>query len=252
MRNRALRESGLQNIGMKILFLGTGDAFSHRANTSILIDEMILLDCGLTTVQQLMKANADLHKISAVSISHFHMDHAFGIPALLSVCKKEGRTRPLIIYGPAGAEKYVKELLVVAHKKGLDVFGFEINVQDSNDSSIDGYSLAFAPMKHSLPCNAISIVKDGKKITYTGDGKPTPEAKEIMQNSDILIAEAYKAGYDHHHSIADAAKLAKETNARKLAVIHISRKENIKEELVKAKRIFTQIIVPEDLSTRSI
>jgi ribonuclease Z len=237
---------------MKVLFLGTGDAFGHRANTSILVDGTILLDCGLTTVQQLMKAKADLHSISVISISHFHMDHAFGIPAFLSVCKKEGRTKPLVIYGPAGAEQYLKELLAVAHKKGLDVFGFAVNVLDAKDTSIGGYKLAFAPMKHALPCNAVSIEKDGKKVTYTGDGKPTPEAKRIMQNSDILIAESYMQGFDHHHSIVDSAKLAKETNAKKLAVVHISRKEDIGKELKDAEKFFAPIVVPEDLSSTHI
>jgi hypothetical protein len=32
-----------------------------------------------------------------------------------------------------------------------------------------------------------------------------------MRNADLLIAESYKVGYDHHHSIVDSAKLAKET-----------------------------------------
>jgi|WetSurMetagenome_2_1015567.scaffolds.fasta_scaffold72151_3 ribonuclease Z len=237
---------------MKVLFLGTGDAFSSRANTSMLIDGSILLDCGLTTVQQLMKTKADLHKISTISISHFHMDHAFGIPALLSVCKKEGRTNPLVIYGPLGAEQYIKELLAVAHKKGLEVFGFEIKVRDATDSTAEGYTLAFAPMKHALPCNAVSIVKDGKKITYTGDGKPTEEAKKVMQDSDLLIAESYMAGYDHHHSIVDSAKLAKETNAKKLAVVHISRKEDVGKELKEAEKIFPAILVPTDLSSSNI
>jgi ribonuclease Z len=237
---------------MKVLFLGTGDAFSSRANTSILVDGTILLDCGLTTVQQLMKANADLHKISAISISHFHMDHAFGIPAFLSVCKKEGRTKPLVIYGPPGAEQYIKELLAVAHKKGLDVFGFEINVHEAKDFSIEGYELAFAPMKHALPCNAVSIVKEGKKITYTGDGKPTEEAKKIMQNSNLIIAESYMAGYDHHHSIVESAKLAKETNAKKLAVVHTSRKEDVGKEVKEAEKVFSLIFVPTDLSSLTI
>lgn len=233
---------------MKVLFLGTGDAFSHRANTSILIDETILLDCGLTTVQQLMKAKANLHGISVVAISHFHMDHAFGIPALLSVCRKEGRTRPLLICGPDGAEQYVKELLAVAHKKGLDVFGFEINVRDSKATYVDGYGLSFAPMMHALTCNAVAVTKGEKKIVYTGDGKPTPAAKKLMKNADLLIAEAYMQGYDHHHSIIDAARLAKETNAKKLAAVHISRKENTAREIRKAKKIYPQISVPKDLS----
>ncbi len=233
---------------MEILFLGTGDAFSSRANTSILVDGKILLDCGLTTVQQLMKSGADLNEISVISISHYHMDHVFGLPAFLSACKKEGRTKPLNVYGPAGAERYLNELLRVAHKKSLDVFGYEIRAHDAENNVVDGCRLSFAPMKHALPCNAVAIEKDGLEITYTGDGKPTDEAKKIMASSDLLIAESYMTGDEHHHSLNDSAKLALETKSKRLAAVHISRKEDVRKEMDEALKIFKPILLPEDLT----
>ena len=80
----------------------------------------------------------------------------------------------------------------------------------------------------------------------------TEEAKKIMQNADLLIAESYMQGYDHHHSIVDSAKLAKETKAKKLAVIHISRKEDVGKELIVAEKIYSSITVPEDLTAIKI
>jgi ribonuclease BN (tRNA processing enzyme) len=51
---------------MKVIFLGTGEAFGERANTSILVDDGILLDCGPHTVTQLMKMRFDLRKIELI------------------------------------------------------------------------------------------------------------------------------------------------------------------------------------------
>ena len=85
---------------MEILFLGTGEAFGATANTSLLVDGRILLDCGLTTVNQLFKAKADFNKISVICISHYHMDHVFGVPAFLSACRKQKRFKPITIVGP--------------------------------------------------------------------------------------------------------------------------------------------------------
>jgi ribonuclease BN (tRNA processing enzyme) len=59
-------------------------------------------------------------------------------------------------------------------------------------------------------------------------------------------------GFDHHHSIVDSAKLAKETKAKKLALIHISRKEDIGKELIEAKKIYSPITAPEDLTAIKI
>ena len=87
---------------MKITFLGTGEAFGERANTSILIDDKILLDCGMQTVQQLMKLKFDLSKIEIIWISHHHADHCFGIPAFFCASKEDGRKENIEILGGAG------------------------------------------------------------------------------------------------------------------------------------------------------
>jgi len=233
---------------MKILFLGTGEAFGERANTSILVDDELLLDCGLTTLQQLMKLKFDLHRILAVYISHFHADHYFGLPSLFYTCKEESRKNDLDIYTPKGGEDYIKSLLKLAYQKTIEDFGFKINIHEIEDRVNDEYEFSFSPMKHSIPCMAISIEKNGKKVTCTGDGVPTKKTVDMARNSDFLISEAYMEGFDTHSSILGAAKFAKESNSKNLALVHISRKENIEERLEEARKIFPSIIVPEDLS----
>jgi ribonuclease Z len=234
---------------MNLLFLGAGEAFSWKANTSILVDETILADCGLTTLQQLFKAEVNLDKIKAVYISHLHADHCFSLSSLLVTCREESREEDLEIISPAGAREYIEKLLYMAYRKTFKDLGFRVEVLETEkEIQFGGYKLLFAPMEHSIPCTAVSIEKDGKKITYTGDGSPTPEVKKIAENTDLLIAEGYMEGVKGHCSILKAAEFARDSNAKKLSIVHVSRKENLEEKLEEARKIFPSIITPADLS----
>ena len=72
---------------MKIVTLGTGDAFASdgRASTSILLDgtSKILLDCSPQAIQSLRKYNLSPNQIDYIFISHLHGDHSGGLPFFL-------------------------------------------------------------------------------------------------------------------------------------------------------------------------
>ncbi|MBN2013780.1 MAG: MBL fold metallo-hydrolase [Candidatus Altiarchaeota archaeon] len=237
---------------MEILFLGVGEAFSEKANTSILVDGVILLDCGLSTVQQLFKAEIDFNEIKMIYISHLHADHCFGLPSFLVTCREESRKNRLQMIGPPGVEKYLTDLLHMAYRKKMDDLGFVVEIREAVDVDYEGYRIKFASMQHPVECKAVSIEKDGKKVTYTGDGSPTAEAKKLAEDSDLLIAEGYVEGIRGHSSMVEAAKFAGESNAKNLAVVHVSRKENPKKKLEEAGEIFPQIFIPEDLNLLEI
>ncbi|RLI95336.1 MAG: hypothetical protein DRO92_01960 [Candidatus Altiarchaeales archaeon] len=235
------------NREMKILFLGTGEAFSERANTSILIDERVLLDCGLTTLQQLMRIKFKLKRIEVIFISHLHADHYFSLPSFLVTCYEESRKNTLNIIGPIEIEEYIRNLLYLAYRKNFDDLNFKINIKNVRNSyRFEDYRFSFAPMEHSVPCLAVSIKRDGR-VTYTGDGIPTKEVIKIAKNSDLLIAEAYKENIEGHSSIMKSVKFAKESNSKRLALVHISRKEIIDKGIKEAKNIFPNIFIPNDL-----
>ena len=102
---------------MKITFLGTGEAFGEKANTSILINDNILLDCGMQTVQQLMKIKFPISDIKLIWVSHLHADHVFGLPAFFCASMEEGRTECLEILGCEGISGYAGKLLLLAYSK---------------------------------------------------------------------------------------------------------------------------------------
>ena len=80
----------------EVVFVGTGDAFGSggRRNSAILVRDgcgSLLLDCGPTTLGGLKSLGIDPREIDAIAISHFHGDHAAGVPFLLIDYQFENR-----------------------------------------------------------------------------------------------------------------------------------------------------------------
>lgn len=99
----------------------------------------------------------------------------------------------------------------------------------------------------------------GKKIVYTGDTQPTPDISKNAKNADLLIADSTfysdKKYMDEigHSTSADAAKIAKKANVKKLVLTHISRRYQEKESNIsskalekEAKKIFKNSVLAED------
>lgn len=75
---------------MKIEVLGTGGAVSDLS-TAYLVEDTILIDCGLDIVKKLIKEDK-LKNIEHVFLTHLHMDHVSGFELLvfyLQYVKKE-------------------------------------------------------------------------------------------------------------------------------------------------------------------
>ena len=98
--------------------------------------------------------------------------------------------------------------------------------------------------------------RPGRKITYSGDLKPTQNLIDLGKDSDILIHEATfskslaeTANEKKHSTSVDAALDAKKMNAKKLILTHISSRyqEDAQKLLEEAKEIFPNTVLAEDL-----
>ncbi|HUQ41242.1 MAG TPA: MBL fold metallo-hydrolase, partial [Candidatus Limnocylindrales bacterium] len=102
-----------------VRFLGSGDAFGSggRFQSCILIEHSgfrALLDCGATSLIAMKREDVDPGSIDAVIVTHYHGDHAGGVPYLILDGQFSKRERPLVIAGPRSARERIATLFEAA------------------------------------------------------------------------------------------------------------------------------------------
>jgi ribonuclease Z len=106
----------------------------------------------------------------------------------------------------------------------------------------------------SISQNDICTIKKGKKVTYITDTALCDEAIQLAENSDVLICESTygrifgeKAEKRLHLTSLDAARIALESNSKKLILFHFSQRyESVSELEEEAREIFPNAISAYD------
>ncbi len=96
----------------EVVPLGTGSAIPtrHRGLSATAVrreGRLLLFDCGEGTQFRLLAAGLNRARLDAVFITHFHGDHLYGLPGLVTTLALLDRTAPLTVVGPAGIEGIV-------------------------------------------------------------------------------------------------------------------------------------------------
>ncbi|HYM40172.1 MAG TPA: ribonuclease Z [Thermoplasmata archaeon] len=116
---------------MEIVFLGTSGSWpTPKRNVSAIAvkrgPEVVLFDCGEGTQRQFMASKLSFMQVSRVFLTHFHGDHFLGLPGLIQSMNFFGREAPLEVFGPAGCEALVLELMSLGHFKA----GYPVKARD--------------------------------------------------------------------------------------------------------------------------
>jgi len=165
----------------------------ERNHSSFLLrfnEENILFDCGEGTQRQLRLAGLKPAKITILLISHWHGDHVFGIPGLLSSMGADQFAKKLHIYGPKGSKKYLENMLKGFAAK--DIIEYEVKeVEKGIIFENKEYKLEAQPLKHSADCVGFSFIeKDRLRINPSKAEKlglkEGPEMGELQQGQDIV------------------------------------------------------------------
>lgn len=179
----------------KILFLGTSAAnFSpklkneckHRFDpdarraSCLLIDETILLDCGMYCMESLAIAKCDLSKITDVFVTHFHADHFTPEHAAKLA---EGKKEPLRIWCRRDAQvPQIPNTEIIRMQTGT--------VYELEDTKVFAVDANHDPA--SFPQHYI-FERNGKKLMYALDGAwfLTASYNRLKNEKlDVLIIDA--------------------------------------------------------------
>jgi ribonuclease BN (tRNA processing enzyme) len=221
----------------RIIFLGTGDAFSAggRHLAAYLMQSpggTLLLDCGPTVLASLNRHGLSAEPIDAILLTHFHGDHFAGLPFLfLHYIYIEPRSRPLKIIGPSGVENRVMMIFRAMYADTAEVplpFALEfIEAQprepiSAGSARIDPFRV---PHQEQPPSLGYEIRVDGRKVVYTGDCGWTEELLQHSQNADLFICECsfFETRYETHLDYPRIAENASRLGARRIVISHLGR-----------------------------
>ncbi len=195
MRKELLK---LEDNIIKVKILGSGACFSkNRYNSSILIDDKILLDCGPSVNTNLGKMNVRTAGLEYLFISHLHGDHTFGLPVLLfdRYFFNEG-IKKLHIIGYKGLQEYYVALARMAFGNDFDFDTKNPETQfvefEENKKQFLVKDIQFMPVKlnHGQYNNyGYKIKYKDKTISYSGDTSYAEDLIDLIDESDVSIIE---------------------------------------------------------------
>jgi ribonuclease BN (tRNA processing enzyme) len=219
---------------MKVRFLGSGDAFGSggRFQTCIHVEagaSQLLLDCGASSLIAMRRFGVDPQAIDTVILSHLHGDHFGGVPFLILDGQFKRRTRPLLVAGPPGVEKRVREAMEVFFPGSTRIERkFETRFVELADRvavdvgpvHVTGFEVSHAS---GAPPFALRIAGEGKVVAYSGDTEWTESLVDAARGADLFIAEAlfYDKRVRYHLDLATLLEHRARLECRRLILTHM-------------------------------
>lgn len=147
---------------LEVCLLGCGGMvpLPDRRLTALLVrwnGKMILVDCGEGTQVGIKQLGWGFKSIDALCLTHYHADHAAGLPGFLLTLGNSGRTEPLTIFGPPPLEYVLSALTVIAPQLPYNIIAVELPNDRASRKQLGEFHISAIPMDHMIPCMAYSI-----------------------------------------------------------------------------------------------
>ncbi|MBI2952973.1 MAG: MBL fold metallo-hydrolase [Chloroflexi bacterium] len=232
---------------MRLTILGRSPACPNPggACSGYLVEEDetdLLIDCGTGIVSRLREI-VDYRRVSAIIISHMHLDHfidiipyAYGLKLVSGLA--DGSRLPLLL--PPNGQQILND--VTSQWKDLpDLMAQVFDIREFDPSQtlrIGDLDITFAETVHYVPCWAIRIA--GKKtLVYSADSGPSDRLGAHVKGADLFLAEAALfqkrgvPGEQGHLTPGEAGEIARKAGARRLVLTHFWQEFDV-EEMVRA------------------
>lgn len=151
-----------------------------------------LVDCGEGAQMQLMRFQANMHRINHILISHLHGDHYLGLMGLIFTMHLLRRTNDLHIYSHRGLD----EIITTQLKHSRSVPGFRIlfhQLETDLRETVyedDKLSVETIPLAHKIPCTGF-LFREKIKPRRVDTSKLPPGLKirqiaNLKKGDDVL------------------------------------------------------------------
>lgn len=237
---------------MQLKVLGTQSPYNkegHNCPGFFIKDgeNRILLDCGSGS-HSLLKYPTDLQNLSII-ISHLYRDHyndIYNLQYSSFVFHNQKRIeKPIDIYIPSTPTKIVEDI-----KGESNSFAHYHEIDEFSSIKIGHIIISFCRTDHPVETYAIKLQNGDKTIVYTSDTSYSAKDRivEFARNADLLICESSLLklhGFpeiNSHLTAEQAAKIAKESNAKGLGLTHFWPEEDVQNYVDEAKKVFNNVI----------
>ena len=171
---------------------------------------LFLFDAGEGATLSLQALRVSTAGIDKVFITHWHSDHFNDLGGLINHGWIMGRTTPLTVYGPPGANQVVQGLKEAyekdvgfrsGHMKTRPELAYaeaqEINLPAGQDTvrvfEQDGVTIDAHRVVHVEPSYGYVIRYRGKKVFVSGDTRVDPVYMPAMEHADVAVHEAVQS-----------------------------------------------------------
>ena len=178
---------------MIIDVIGTGSAYEPwGVNASVRVIEKsfnLLIDCGPTVPQALLRRAMDCNLIDAIYFTHCHPDHCLGLTTLINYWQHAGRVKPLTLYAQREQWPHLQHLASFGLWPGHQC-RFIMDWQDSKGlTAIGPWPCQTAISRHPVRNLSLWLRSPHGSLFYSGDGRPTRHNQSWLEAADVVFQE---------------------------------------------------------------
>lgn len=211
----------------------------------------IMLDPGPGTLQELRK-HADFRALSAVLVSHMHLDHVLDLLALRHALAYNpiAAANPTPVWLPPGGAAFFNRVCAPFDEHDdPGRFSRTVDVREYSPGTIleiGAIAITFAPAVHYVPAWAMRFAAPGGgDLGYTADTGPTADLDGLFANVAVLLAEATlltpgDEPTERRGSLTaeEAGSLASRVCAGRLVLTHVWQERGQEAAFLQARRTF--------------
>lgn len=171
----------------------------------------LLFDPGEGTQRQLILAGLPSRSIQKIFVTHFHGDHALGLPGILQRLNLDRAPHPVEVYYPAEDERFFLRLRDATHyDRHLEILPMPVHGEHWKEVTPEGWTIEARRLDHPVPTYGYRIQEPMKhrfspeKLRETGlrgslvgqlakNGKIEKDGREILlgEVADVLPGMAF-------------------------------------------------------------